>query len=103
MTLSFHRAVAMVSTMPSNTMLGTFGVWGPHHQWAEKIDEIAEIESLGFGTFWIGSSPGMALVEQVVNATRSITVATGIINVWQSEPEDVAAEFHRLGSDRVLL
>ncbi|MDT7784657.1 MAG: hypothetical protein QOF58_3076, partial [Pseudonocardiales bacterium] len=31
------------------------------------------------------------------------TIATGITNVWQTEPEDVAAEFHRLGSDRVVL
>ncbi|MDT7787800.1 MAG: hypothetical protein QOF58_6219, partial [Pseudonocardiales bacterium] len=56
-------------------MLGTFGVWGSHYQWARKIDEIAELEELGFGTFWIGSSPEMSLVGQAVNATSSITIA----------------------------
>lgn len=84
-------------------MLGSFGVWGSHFQWAEKIDEIAEIERLGYGTFWIGSSPGIGLVEQALNATKSITIATGITNVWQTEPEAVSAEFHRLASDRFVL
>jgi probable F420-dependent oxidoreductase len=84
-------------------MLGTFGVWGSHYLWADKVDEIAEIESLGFGTFWIGSSPDMALVERVLNATKSITVATGITNVWQTEPEAVSAEVARLNSDRFVL
>ncbi|MET9631374.1 TIGR03620 family F420-dependent LLM class oxidoreductase [Lentzea sp. NPDC006480] len=83
--------------------LGTFGVWGSHYQWADKIDEVAELESLGFGTFWIGSSPDIALVERALNATRSITIATGITNVWQTEPEAVSAEVARLGSDRFLL
>lgn len=84
-------------------MLGTFGVWGSHFEWAGKIDEIAEVEALGYGTFWIGSSPDIALVELALNATKSITIATGITNVWQTEPEEIAAEFHRLGSDRFLL
>lgn len=84
-------------------MLGSFGVWGSHFQWAEKIDEIAEIERLGYGTFWIGSSPDIGLVEKALNATKSITIATGITNVWQTEPEAVSAEFQRLASDRFVL
>src|SRR5689334_11589441 len=83
--------------------LGTFGVWGSHFQWADKLDEVAELEELGFGTFWIGSSPEMALVERALNATSSITIATGITNVWQTEPEAVSAEVARLNSDRFLL
>jgi probable F420-dependent oxidoreductase len=81
-------------------VLGTFGVWGTHHEWAGKI---GEVEALGFGTFWIGGSPEISAVEQALSATSSITIATGIVNVWQSEPEAVAAEFHRLASDRFLL
>ncbi|WP_434452163.1 LLM class F420-dependent oxidoreductase [Lentzea sp. E54] len=84
-------------------MLGTFGVWGSHYEWSSKIDRIAELEELGYGTFWIGGSPDVALAGQVLDATKSITVATGIVNVWQSEPEEVSAEFHRLASDRFLL
>ncbi|KJK43485.1 hypothetical protein UK23_33170 [Lentzea aerocolonigenes] len=84
-------------------MLGTFGVWGSHYQWADRISDIAELEELGFGTFWIGSSPEMALVERALDATKSITIATGITNVWQTEPEAVSAEFARLGTDRFVL
>ncbi|GHH36299.1 LLM class F420-dependent oxidoreductase [Lentzea cavernae] len=81
-------------------MLGTFGVWGSHHEWAGRYDEI---EALGYGTFWIGGSPELTAVEQALGTTESITIATGIVNVWQSEPEAVSAEFHRLASDRFLL
>ncbi|WP_330271987.1 TIGR03620 family F420-dependent LLM class oxidoreductase [Lentzea sp. NBC_00516] len=81
-------------------MLGTFGVWGSHQEWAGRI---GEIEALGYGAFWIGGSPDISLVEDALNTTESITIATGIVNVWQSEPEAVAAEFHRLASDRFLL
>ncbi|MDX3657540.1 TIGR03620 family F420-dependent LLM class oxidoreductase [Streptomyces sp. ID05-26A] len=81
-------------------MLGTFGVWGSHQEWAGRI---GEVEALGFGTFWIGGSPELSAVEQALDSTTSITIATGIVNVWQSEPEAVAAEFRRLASDRFLL
>ncbi|MDX8049191.1 TIGR03620 family F420-dependent LLM class oxidoreductase [Lentzea sp. BCCO 10_0798] len=84
-------------------MLGTFGVWGSHYEWAGKIGEVAELEALGYGTFWIGASPDIALVEQALDATTSMTIATGITNVWQTEPEAISAEFHRLASDRFLL
>jgi probable F420-dependent oxidoreductase len=84
-------------------MLGTFGVWGSHYEWAPKMAEIAELEALGYTAFWIGSSPDIALVEQALDATTSMTVATGVTNVWQTEPETVSAEFHRLASDRFLL
>ncbi|NGY62052.1 LLM class F420-dependent oxidoreductase [Lentzea sp. NEAU-D13] len=86
-------------------MLGTFGVWGSRYLWADRVDEVAELEALGYGTFWLGSSPesDLGLVERLLDATKSITVATGIVNVWQTEPEDVAASFHRIGSDRLVL
>ncbi|MEU7478669.1 LLM class F420-dependent oxidoreductase [Lentzea sp. NPDC042327] len=89
--------------MPSKASLGTFGVWGSHVQWADGVDRIAELEQLGYGTFWIGGSPDVGLVGRALAATGSMTIATGIVNVWQSEPEEVAAEFHRLASDRFLL
>ncbi|MEU3646589.1 TIGR03620 family F420-dependent LLM class oxidoreductase [Lentzea sp. NPDC034063] len=81
-------------------MLGTFGVWGSHHEWAGRI---GEIEALGYGAFWIGGSPEIGVVGEALDTTESITIATGIVNVWQSDPEAVAAEFHRLASDRFLL
>ncbi|MFD4674657.1 TIGR03620 family F420-dependent LLM class oxidoreductase [Lentzea sp. NPDC058450] len=81
-------------------MLGTFGVWGHHQALAAQF---GELEALGFGTLWLGGSPGLDAVEQALAGTESITIATGIVNVWQTEPEEVAAEFRRLDSDRFLL
>ncbi|SDF58314.1 probable F420-dependent oxidoreductase, MSMEG_4141 family [Lentzea fradiae] len=87
------------------TNFGTFGVWGSHQEWAGRGAEVAGLEELGYGTFWVGGSPGadLALPEELVRATRRMTIATGIVNVWQTEPEDVAASFHRIGSDRLVL
>lgn len=86
-------------------LLGKFGVWGSRYQWADRVDEVAELESLGFGTFWVGGSPGsdLALPERLLGVTKSMTIATGIVNVWQTEPEDVSRSFHRIGSDRLVL
>lgn len=84
---------------------GKFGVWGSRYQWADRVDEVAELESLGYGTFWLGGSPESDLVlpEQLLGVTNSMTIATGIVNVWQTEPEDVSRSFHRIGSDRLVL
>ncbi|MFD5824557.1 LLM class F420-dependent oxidoreductase [Lentzea sp. NPDC060358] len=85
------------------TNCGTFGVWGTEHNWS--VEGVAELEGLGFGTFWLGGSPAgdLTFAERLVRATGSLTVATGIVNVWQTEPEDVSRSFHRIGGDRFLL
>ncbi len=46
---------------------------------------VAEIEEMGFGTIWIGESLGrepFAACAIILEATRQITVATGIANIW---------------------
>lgn len=87
------------------TNFGSFGVWGSHHEWAGRGAEVAGLEELGYGTFWVGVSPGadLAVPEELLTATRTMTIATGILNVWQTEPEDVARSYHRIGSDRLVL
>lgn len=87
------------------TTFGTFGVWGPKTAWAGRVDEVARLEELGYGTFWLGASPesDLALPQELLAATTTMTIATGIINVWQTEPEDVARSFGRIGSDRLVL
>jgi probable F420-dependent oxidoreductase len=58
----------------------------------------ADIERLGFGTLWLGSSPGGDLVqaEELLDATTSLTLATSIVNMWRDQPEDVAGSFARV-------
>jgi probable F420-dependent oxidoreductase len=50
---------------------------------------VAEIEEMGFGTIWIGESLGrepFAACAIILEATRQITVATGIANIWARDP-----------------
>lgn len=86
--------------------LGTFGIW----QRASDVrpETAAEIESLGYGTLWVGGSPGgdLSLVSEVLDATESMPVATGIVNMWREDPATVAASYHRINEhhpDRFLL
>lgn len=78
------------------TALGTFGVW----QFTSKAtpELAAEAEKQGYGTFWIGGSPAGSLeqAEALLDATERITVATGIVNMWQDDAATVAASYHRL-------
>jgi probable F420-dependent oxidoreductase len=69
--------------------LGKIGVWRRH---LEGLGGVAEIEALGFGTLWVGGSPTLDQVRQFLEQSSALTVATGILNVWQHEPADVAAQ-----------
>lgn len=88
--------------------LGRFGVWTTYRAIGEQnAAEAAKLlEDLGFGTFWLGGSPQVPALRPLLEATEAIVVATGILNVWRSEPEQVARDFARLSRDfpeRVLL
>jgi probable F420-dependent oxidoreductase len=76
--------------------LGRYGIW----QRAGQLDpELAgAVESLGFGTIWIGGSPpgDLALAESLLDATDHLVIATGIVNMWSTPADEVAASYHRL-------
>jgi len=83
--------------------LGRFGIWLPYR---EGTGDAREIESLGFGALWVGTSPTLDQTRPFLEHTSTIPVATGILNVWRNEPADVAAGHARLRSefgDRFLL
>lgn len=74
--------------------LTRFGVWVGRPVPSESHAEAAALaEELGFGAFWLGMSPRWTAVAPLVAATSQITIATGIVNVWQYEPGQLAAEF----------
>lgn len=78
--------------------LGPVGVW----RGGSLVDaELARrLEALGFGTVWLGGSPGSDLrhTEALLDATTSLVVATGIVNIWHSDAAELAASFHRIES-----
>jgi probable F420-dependent oxidoreductase len=75
--------------------LGRFGVWTFG---APKPDQAVEIEKLGYGAVWIGGSPAgdLKYVEPILEATETLQVATGIINVWTVKAQEVAEAYHRV-------
>src|SRR6266702_5427592 len=76
--------------------LGRFGIWRSASLVTPQL--AADIERLGFGTLWLGSSPAGDLVqaEELLDATTTLTLATSIVNMWQDQPEDVAGSFARV-------
>jgi len=76
--------------------LGRFGVWRGS---AQVTPELAlRLERLGYGTLWLGGSPDghLAQVDELLDATTTLTVATGIVNMWQDDAHTVAASFRRI-------
>ncbi|SFE08082.1 probable F420-dependent oxidoreductase, MSMEG_4141 family [Actinacidiphila alni] len=81
--------------------LGRIGIWnsawsraacGEGLTWTPAYEEAAaEVEALGYGAVWLGSSPGVEAAEPVLKATERLTVATGILNIWNHDAADVAA------------
>ena len=69
--------------------IGTIGIWRRHQ---EGVDGVAQIEGLGYGTLWVGGSPSLDQARAFLERSSTLTVATGILNVWQHEPADVAAQ-----------
>ncbi|WP_237569926.1 LLM class F420-dependent oxidoreductase [Mycolicibacterium lacusdiani] len=75
--------------------LGRYGVWTFG---APKPEQAAQIEELGYGAVWIGGSPAgdLSYVEPLLEATETLQVATGIVNVWTAKAEEVAESYHRV-------
>jgi probable F420-dependent oxidoreductase len=76
--------------------LGKIGVWRRRQ---EGSQDLAELEALGYTAFWVGSSPSLAETREFLERSSALTVATGILNVWQHEPADVAAQHAELVRD----
>lgn len=96
----------------SSPQLGRIGLWSMELRFGDRAaaaEAAAECDALGFGALWIpGGIDGDVLqdVDALLAATKDITIATGILNIWKHEPGDVAAWFKGLSDDhqrRVML
>jgi probable F420-dependent oxidoreductase len=56
------------------------------------------LEGMGYGTIWVGGSPPGDLhsVEALLDATSTVTVATGIVNIWSDDAATIASSYHRI-------
>jgi probable F420-dependent oxidoreductase len=74
--------------------LGRFGSFGR----GVTPQQAKEIEALGYGAVWVGGSPPaeLAWVEPILEATTTLQIATGIVNIWTADAKPVAESFHRI-------
>ena len=81
--------------------LAGVGVWSSQLRYGdagEAAEAAAELEELGYTALWIPDVGGPVLdsVGQLLGATKSVVIATGILNLWMHEPADVAAAYAEL-------
>ena len=79
--------------------LSGVGIWSGelrrHEDEGELRDAAAELEQLGYSVLWIPGMQGGPVFDaagRLLRATREVTVATGILNIWMHDPEQAAAE-----------
>ena len=76
--------------------LGKVGVWAMECRFGDTaaIDlAAAELDEMGYGTLWIPGGIDDAVlgdIARLLDKTQRMTIATGILNIWRHEPEDVA-------------
>ena len=80
------------------THLTGTGIWSPGLRYgdaAEAAEAASELEELGYTGLWLPDVGGDLLgrVGDLLGATRTVTIATGILNIWLHEPTETA-EFH---------
>lgn len=85
--------------------LGGTGIWSHHlrHDPPEEIAEgVRELEALGYSAAWIPDIGGEVFeaLDRLLDATSTITIATGILNVWMHTAGEAAAWWRGLPDDR---
>ena len=84
--------------------LGATGIWSSTLRYGdtgEAAERAAELEGLGYSTLWIPDVGGdlFGPLGNLLGATSTATIATGILNVWMHTPDETAAEHARLTAE----
>ncbi|WP_037568909.1 LLM class F420-dependent oxidoreductase [Phaeacidiphilus oryzae] len=79
------------------------GVWSSQLRYgdpAEVVEAAAELEELGYRALWIPDvgGPVAESLDRLLGATREITVATGILNLWKHTPQQAASAYAALAA-----
>jgi probable F420-dependent oxidoreductase len=80
------------------------GIWSPGLRYGdagEVVEAAGELEELGYTAMWFPDVGGdlFGAVERLLGATKTATVATGILNLWMHAAGETAA-FHASMADR---
>jgi probable F420-dependent oxidoreductase len=81
--------------------LGGIGIWETAMRYGDPAaagDHAAEVEELGYSAVWIPDAGGdlFGALDSLLASTSSITVASGVLNLWMQDPTRSAAGFHEL-------
>ena len=94
----------------NRSTLGRVGIWARELRFDPDPSAIAhaaaELEEQGWSALWIPDAGGdiFGAVDVLLDATRSVAIATGILNIWMQDPEEVARESNaRWESGRFVL
>ncbi|PWI41094.1 TIGR03620 family F420-dependent LLM class oxidoreductase [Streptomyces sp. ICBB 8177] len=80
--------------------IGRYGIWSPalrtdggtpDTEVAEVTEAVRDLERLGYDAVWVGGSSSVGDAAALVEATSALTVATGILSIWQHDARSVAA------------
>jgi probable F420-dependent oxidoreductase len=85
--------------------LGRIGIWSAelrHGEPGQIADAAAELETLGYGALWVPGevSPNMlGDLDRLLGATRSVAIASGILNIWVDPSDEVGRWYRGLSPD----
>jgi probable F420-dependent oxidoreductase len=75
--------------------LGSFGAWASGRTFDPAL--APELERLGYPALWLGGQPGdLEVVEQILDATEHLVVATGIVSILTTQPRTLAESYRRV-------
>lgn len=80
---------------------GSTGIWSASLRYGDQsqaAELAAELEGLGYAAMWIPDIGGdlWTPLQNLLGATKTAVIATGILNLWMHEPEETAREHARL-------
>ena len=78
--------------------LAGVGLWSGELRYGdpkEAADAASELDELGYSALWIPDVSGdiFTPLNNLLGATRRAVIATGILNLWMTEPADTAAGY----------
>lgn len=91
----------MLDTLVMTHRLTGTGVWNSALRYGDAsaaAEAAAELEELGYSALWMPDVGGdlFGSLENLLGATSSVTVATGILNLWMRKASETAERFNTL-------
>ncbi len=93
-----RQAPAESGNTPEMTQrLTGIGLWSAGLRYGDRAasaEAAAELDELGYTALWIPDVGGdvFAAVRNLLTTTTTLTIATGILNLWMHEPDETAAQ-----------